>query len=161
MGPCSGCEQQPERDSSVPAWFRADSGTNLILSRGGNVTVRSCGSSAQWRSARTVSERPWVRVPIGQRSVSAPVTCLFCLPLCCARYPGFLFGCVGSWFHYVYFTYLILYTVTIPRKKNSALQTEITSRSAILNQILSSLKGRFLTNLKSFYPLLSIRRHQL
>ena len=31
VGPCSGCEQQPERDfSPVPAWFRVDSGTNLI-----------------------------------------------------------------------------------------------------------------------------------
>ena len=33
--------------SSVPAWFRANSGTNLIK-QGGNVTGRSCGSVAQW-----------------------------------------------------------------------------------------------------------------
>ena len=58
--------------SSVPAWFRADSGTNLIK-QGENVTGRSCGSVAQWQSARTVSERPWVRVPVGPRSFSAPV----------------------------------------------------------------------------------------
>ena len=33
--------------SSVPAWFRADSGTNLIK-RGEIVTGRPCGSVAQW-----------------------------------------------------------------------------------------------------------------
>ena len=33
--------------SSVPAWFRADSGTNLIK-KGEIVTGRSCGSVAQW-----------------------------------------------------------------------------------------------------------------
>ena len=33
--------------SSVPAWFRADSGTNLIK-QGEIVTGRSCGSVAQW-----------------------------------------------------------------------------------------------------------------
>ena len=38
VGPCSGCEQQPETVSSVPAWFRADLGTNLIK-QGENVTV--------------------------------------------------------------------------------------------------------------------------
>ena len=36
-----------ETVSSVPAWFRADSGTNLIK-QGENVTGRSCGSIAQW-----------------------------------------------------------------------------------------------------------------
>ena len=46
VGPCSGCEQH--RDcSSVPAWFRADSGTNLIK-QGEIVTGRPCGSVAQW-----------------------------------------------------------------------------------------------------------------
>ena len=34
-------------DSSVPAWFRADSGTNLIK-QGEIVTGRPCGSVAQW-----------------------------------------------------------------------------------------------------------------
>ena len=33
--------------SSVPAWFRADSGTNLIKQRE-IVTGRPCGSVAQW-----------------------------------------------------------------------------------------------------------------
>ena len=33
--------------SSVPAWFRADSGTNLIK-QGEMVTGRPCGSAAQW-----------------------------------------------------------------------------------------------------------------
>ena len=33
--------------SSVPAWFRADSGTNLIK-QGEVVTGRPCGSVAQW-----------------------------------------------------------------------------------------------------------------
>ena len=33
--------------SSVPAWFRADSGTNLIK-QGEIVTDRPCGSVAQW-----------------------------------------------------------------------------------------------------------------
>ena len=37
-----------ETVSSVPAWFRADSGTNLIKQGGGDVTGRSCGSVAQW-----------------------------------------------------------------------------------------------------------------
>ena len=36
-----------ETVSSVPAWFRADSGTNLIK-QGENVTGLSCGSVAQW-----------------------------------------------------------------------------------------------------------------
>ena len=36
-----------ETVSSVPAWFRADSGTNLIK-QGGNVTGRSSGLVAQW-----------------------------------------------------------------------------------------------------------------
>ena len=36
-----------ETVSSVPAWFRADSGTNLIK-QGENVTGRSSGSVAQW-----------------------------------------------------------------------------------------------------------------
>ena len=48
VGPCSGCEQQMSRNvSSVPAWFRADSGTNLIK-QGEIVTGRPCGSVAQW-----------------------------------------------------------------------------------------------------------------
>ena len=34
-------------DSSVPAWFPADSGTNLIK-QGEIVTGRPCGSVAQW-----------------------------------------------------------------------------------------------------------------
>ena len=38
------------------------------------VTSRSCGSVAQWHSACMVSERPWVRVLVGPRSFSAPVT---------------------------------------------------------------------------------------
>ena len=46
LGPCSGCEQQ-RTVSSVPAWFRADSGTNLIKQRE-IVTGRPCGSVAQW-----------------------------------------------------------------------------------------------------------------
>ena len=74
MGPCPGCEQQPERDCLV--------GSGMVPSRFGdesikqreNVTSRSSGSVAQWKSARMVSERPWVRVPVGQRSFSAPVT---------------------------------------------------------------------------------------
>ena len=33
--------------SSIPAWFRADSGTNLI-NQGDIVTDRPCGSVAQW-----------------------------------------------------------------------------------------------------------------
>ena len=33
--------------SSVPAWFRVDSGTNLIK-QGEIVTGRPCGSVAQW-----------------------------------------------------------------------------------------------------------------
>ena len=46
VGPCSGCEQQ--RDCSlVPAWFRADSETNLIK-QGEIVTGRLCGSVTQW-----------------------------------------------------------------------------------------------------------------
>ena len=36
-----------ETVSSVPAWFRADSGTNLIK-QGEIVTGRPCGSVAQW-----------------------------------------------------------------------------------------------------------------
>ena len=36
-----------ETDSSVPAWFRADSGTNLIK-QGEIVTGRPCGLVAQW-----------------------------------------------------------------------------------------------------------------
>ena len=36
-----------ETVSSVPAWFRADSGTNLIK-QGENVIGRSSGSIAQW-----------------------------------------------------------------------------------------------------------------
>ena len=36
-----------ETVSSVPAWFRADSGTNLVK-QGENVTGRSSGSVAQW-----------------------------------------------------------------------------------------------------------------
>ena len=36
-----------ETVSSVPAWFRADSGTNLIK-QGEIVTGRSSGSVAQW-----------------------------------------------------------------------------------------------------------------
>ena len=36
-----------ENVSSVPAWFRVDSGTNLIK-QGENVTGRSSGSVAQW-----------------------------------------------------------------------------------------------------------------
>ena len=36
-----------ETVSSEPAWFRADSGTNLIK-QGENVTGRSSGSVAQW-----------------------------------------------------------------------------------------------------------------
>ena len=43
---CSGCEQQKDV-SSVPAWFRADSRTNLIK-QGKIVTGRSYGSLAQW-----------------------------------------------------------------------------------------------------------------
>ena len=64
-----------ETVSSVPAWFRADSRTNLIK-QGKNVTGRSSGSVAQWYSARTVSERPWVRVPVGPCSFFVPVTIL-------------------------------------------------------------------------------------
>ena len=36
-----------ETDSSVPAWFRADSGTNLIK-QGKIVTGRPCGPIALW-----------------------------------------------------------------------------------------------------------------
>ena len=50
----------------VPPLFRADSGTNLIK-QGENVKGRPCGSVAQWQSTRTVSERPWVQVPVGPR----------------------------------------------------------------------------------------------
>ena len=56
--------------SSVPAWFRADSGTNLIK-QGEIVTGRPCGSVAQWSEC---SQRFWVRVPIGPCAFSSPVT---------------------------------------------------------------------------------------
>ena len=62
-----------ETVSSVSAGFGADSGTNLIK-EGVTETGRSCGSVAQWYSARTVSERPWVRVPVGLLYFSALVT---------------------------------------------------------------------------------------
>ena len=54
--------------SSVPAWFRGNSETNLIK-QGGIVTGRPCGSVAQWS---------WVRVPVVPCAFSSPVT-LICL----------------------------------------------------------------------------------
>ena len=57
-----------ETVSSVPAWFRADSGTNIIKQG----EIMWLGSSVI--ECSTVSERPWVRVPVGPRSFSAPVT---------------------------------------------------------------------------------------
>ena len=61
--------------SSVPAWFRADSGTNLIK-QGEIVAGRPCGSVAQWSeySHRGLCERSWVRVPVGPCAFSSPVT---------------------------------------------------------------------------------------
>ena len=49
-GQCGGrarAASSKETDSSVPAWFRADSGTNLIK-QGEIVAGRPCGSVAQW-----------------------------------------------------------------------------------------------------------------
>ena len=45
VGPCSGCQQQNGTISSVLAWFRAASGTNLIK-QGENVTGQPCGMVA-------------------------------------------------------------------------------------------------------------------
>ena len=48
MGPCSGCDCEQQGDCLfVPAWFRADSETNLIK-QGEIVTGRPCGSVVQW-----------------------------------------------------------------------------------------------------------------
>ena len=64
VGPCLGCGQQRNSTvSSVPAWFRVDSLSNLHTQPAGNAGI-----------ARTVSERPWIRIPIRPRSFSAPVT---------------------------------------------------------------------------------------
>ena len=57
--------------SSVPAWFREDSGTNLIK-QGEIVTGRPCGSVVSGQNARTVCERSWFRVLVGP--------CIFFLP---------------------------------------------------------------------------------
>ena len=54
----------------VPPLFRADSGTNLIK-QGENIKGRPL---AQKLSCLTDSERPWVRVPVGPRFFSSPVT---------------------------------------------------------------------------------------
>ena len=50
----------------VPPFIRADSGTNLIK-QGWGVKERSSGSQLSWQSARMMSERPWVQVPVGPR----------------------------------------------------------------------------------------------
>ena len=55
--------------SSVPALFRADSGTNLIK-QGETVTGRPCGSVAQWSECK----RSWVRVSVGSCAFSSPAT---------------------------------------------------------------------------------------
>ena len=57
--------------SSVPAWFREDSGTNLIK-QGEIVIGRPCGSVVSGQSARTVCERSCVRVPVGPCAFSSP-----------------------------------------------------------------------------------------
>ena len=57
----------------VPPLFRADLGTNLFK-QGGNVKERPL---AQRLSCLTKSERPWVRVPVGPRFFTAPVTLLY------------------------------------------------------------------------------------
>ena len=46
MWVCAHAASSKGTDSTVPAWFRADSGMNLIK-QGENVTGRSCGSLAQ------------------------------------------------------------------------------------------------------------------
>ena len=55
---------------SVPAWFRADSGTNLIKQEK-IVSGRPCGSTV---GAHAVCGRSWVRVPVGRSTFSSPVT---------------------------------------------------------------------------------------
>ena len=47
VGPFRGCEQQRDSFVSVPAWFQADYGTNLIK-QGEIVTGWPCGLVAQW-----------------------------------------------------------------------------------------------------------------
>ena len=47
VGVCARAASSKGTVSSVPAWFRADSGTNLIK-QGEIVTGRPCGSVAQW-----------------------------------------------------------------------------------------------------------------
>ena len=44
---CAGAASSKGTVSSVQAWFRADSDTNLVK-QGEIVTVRPCGSVAQW-----------------------------------------------------------------------------------------------------------------
>ena len=76
--------------SSVPAWFRADSGTNLI--KQGEIAIgRPCDSVAQWSECshglrEVLGSSPgramcffllcdiWVRVPVGPCAFSSPVT---------------------------------------------------------------------------------------
>ena len=62
--------------SSVPAWFREDSETNLIK-QGEIVTGRQCGSVVSGQNARSVCERSWVRVPVGPCTFSSPVTYIY------------------------------------------------------------------------------------
>ena len=71
-GQCGGAWASSRKGtvSSVPAWFRADSGTNLIK-QGKIVTDRPCGSIAQWSEC---CERSWVRIPVGPCASSSPVT---------------------------------------------------------------------------------------
>ena len=58
--------------SSVPAWFRADSGTNLIK-QGEIVTGRPCGSVAQWSECSPGVRGSWVRVRVGLCLYFSPV----------------------------------------------------------------------------------------
>ena len=59
--------------SSVPAWFRADSGTNIIK-QGEIVTGRPCSSVAQWSECSHGVREVLVRVPVGPCAFSSPVT---------------------------------------------------------------------------------------
>ena len=59
--------------SSVPAWFRADSGTN-ITKQGEIVTGRPCGSVAQWSECSHGLREVLGSSPVGPCVFSFPVT---------------------------------------------------------------------------------------
>ena len=59
--------------SSVQAWFRADSGTNLFK-QGEIVTGRSCGLVAQRLECSHGKRETLVRVTVESRSFSLPMT---------------------------------------------------------------------------------------